>query len=239
MTSAGPLPYETVTARQHGQLAHSRQRAHAITRPSRISTTRSAAPATREEWVTITTVLPWRSRSCAQRVEHALLVAGVELAGRLVSQHQRRPPGVRGGDRDPLLLPARQRADTVPSPRPQTEHAQSVLSRARGIVVPGQAQRDRHVLPCRQRRPQVLALEHQRDLPCPVAGQPLLIEPPERALTGAHLPGRGLIERRRQRQHRALATPRGAEHRDQLASLHPQLQAPQRDRLNRAGADRS
>jgi hypothetical protein len=46
-----------------------------------------------------------------------LLAGGlVEVAGRLVGEHDGRVPGQRPGDRDPLLLAARQLAGAVASP---------------------------------------------------------------------------------------------------------------------------
>ena len=53
------------------------------------------------------------TRQAAQRSQDDVLVGGVELTGRLVGEDQRRPPGDGGGDRDPLLLAARERRGAV------------------------------------------------------------------------------------------------------------------------------
>ena len=73
------------------------------TTPSRISTMRWARWPTSWSWVITTTVSPsWCSSSIS--VEHLLAGRGVEVAGRLVAQHEGRPAHQGPGQRDPLTL---------------------------------------------------------------------------------------------------------------------------------------
>ena len=169
-----------------------------------------------------------------ERVEHEPLVGGVELTGRLVCEHEWRAARGRGGDRDPLLLATGQRAGSLPAAPPESERIERGLSGGARIRVARELQRDSHVLTRRQAGPQVVSLEHERDLPGAVPRKPDFVEQPERVLAGADFTGRGLVERRRQRQHRALAAAGGAEHGDQLATLDAELQAAQRNGLDRA-----
>ena len=76
--------------------------------PSRIEISRSAVAATRESWVTITQRLPGRAQAVEQP-EHVQGRGAVEVAGRLVGEHDERLVAERAGDRDPLTLAARER----------------------------------------------------------------------------------------------------------------------------------
>ncbi len=112
---------------------------HETALPSRISITRSTAAATRSEWVTTTTVR--LERSSAQRLEHELLVLLVELAGRLVGEHELRAARRGGGDRDALLLAARQRRGAVRPALAEPELRERGLGGLVGVGHAGEAQR--------------------------------------------------------------------------------------------------
>ena len=130
--------------------------------------------------MTTTTVRP--ARHAAARARRARpLVGGVELAGRLVGEHERRSARVRRGDRHPLLLAAGQRARAVRAAISEAERGQRGIGGAAWIWVSGQADRRCDVLARRQRRPQVVALEHERELARPVGGQLALVESLKRA----------------------------------------------------------
>ena len=58
-----------------------------------------------------------------QRLEHDTFVFGIELARRLVGEDELRATGRRRGDRDALLLPARQLSGTVAAAVLQPEAA--------------------------------------------------------------------------------------------------------------------
>ena len=76
---------------------------------------RSAAAATSSSWVTSRIVWP-PACSRAEQLEHLVAALGVERAGRLVGEQQRRLVGERAGDREPLALAAGQHARRVASP---------------------------------------------------------------------------------------------------------------------------
>ena len=68
---------------------------------------REARSATSLECVTMASVAPARLTRSSRR-EHLLLARGVEVAGRLVQQEHARADDERAGDRDALLLAARE-----------------------------------------------------------------------------------------------------------------------------------
>src|SRR5205085_9817297 len=123
-----------------------------------------------------------------------LLVAPVELRARLVRERERRLPRGRGRDRDPLLLAARQRAGTLPGSALQIEGVERSLHRRTAASVARQPQPERDVLACAQARPEVPALEDNRDLARPVGSQLRLPESGERAAKGDHVARRRLVE---------------------------------------------
>ena len=168
-----------------------------------------------------------------QSVEHDVLVALVELAGGLVGQHERRAARGRRGDRHPLLLAAREGVDAVVGAVAEPEGGQG---RVRIAVAPRQAERGGHVLVRAERRPEVAALEDERQVGGAKVRQLGLGQPAQRAPEHAHLAGRRLVEARRQREERALAAARRAEHGDRLAALDAQVEAAQGHRLRRPRA---
>ena len=186
--------------------------------------------------MTTTTVL---SRSERSRVSASSTICSLRASSSPVGSSASTSgaaAGVRRRDRHPLLLAAGQRAGSVPRPRAKAERSERVVRSATGSSRPASRSAGGDVLPRRQRRPQVVALEHERYLARAVGRELVVVEPLERALADPHLARRRLVERRRQRQHRALAAPGRPEHGDQLAALHAQLEAPQRDRLDRPRA---
>ena len=183
------------------------------TRPSRISTTRSAASATRGECVTTTTVLPNSSRSRRSAASTSSLVARVELRGRLVGEHERRLARRGGGDRDALLLAARERAGALAAAVAASPNASSAARPRRG-------RRRRPREPQRRRATFSRAVSVGQRLPLwktiatslrAVRGELALVEPCERAAEDAHLAGRRLVEPGGEVERRALARARRPE----------------------------
>ena len=78
------------------------------TRPSRRTSRASAIAASSASCVTSTIVVPRARWIVAQQLHDVTAVGGVEIAGRLVGQHDRRIVGQRARERDALLLAAGQ-----------------------------------------------------------------------------------------------------------------------------------
>src|SRR5690348_9332706 len=114
----------------------------------------------------------------------------------------------------------------------QVERAKRLIDR--GSDSPAstrEPQPDRNVLARAQARPQVAALEDDRDLARPICRQLRLAQPGERAPERDHITRRRLIQPGRKVQRRALPGTRRPKEGDQLARLDPKVEAPQRDRL--------
>src|SRR5947209_6706234 len=156
-----------------------------------------------------------------QSLEHDLLVVLVELASRLVREHQARAPRRRGGNRHALLLAAGERRRPVGAALGEAERSEASCGLRLGVVVATQPQRDRDVLLRGQRGPQVLALEDDRQVPRAIGGELGLVEPPQRTTPYAKLARGGLLQARSQREQGALATAGWPEDRDELAGLDP------------------
>ena len=107
------------------------QQVHAATRsrsrPSAISTMRSATLATLGSCVIRTIVCPDLLRP-RQDVEHLAARPGVEIAGGLVGQDHRGIGHQRAGDRDALLLAARELVGTVVHPVGETDLRERVAA---------------------------------------------------------------------------------------------------------------
>ena len=103
----------------------------------------------------------------AQQPEHLARAAGVEVAGRLVGEHDGRARRQRPRDRDPLLLAAGQLAGPVADPVGQAEHLDEVVD-PRALVggepAAGQLERQQHVLAHVEGRHQVEGLEDEADV---------------------------------------------------------------------------
>src|SRR5262249_49396690 len=156
------------------------------------------------------------------------------LRSRLVREHKRRAAGRGAGDRDALLLAAGERACPLVPAVPQVEAIEYPVDRVAELIAPsGESQSEGDVLSRAERRPEVSALEHDRNASRAIGGQLRLAEPCERAPTRDDVAGRRLLQPGGQVQRRALARPRGAQERDQLAFLDPQAQPPERDGLGR------
>ena len=92
-------------------------------RPSTSRISRRACAATSFSWVISTIVRP-EPVEPVQHGEHVGSGLGVEVAGRLVGQHQRRRGHQRPGHRDPLLLAAGELVRLVAGPVGQPDHVQ-------------------------------------------------------------------------------------------------------------------
>jgi hypothetical protein len=141
------------------------------------------------------------------------------------------------GDRNPLLLAARERARALPFPRLEIERVQSALRRISDLWPAGQPQPERDVLAGTQIGPQVAALEDECDLVCAIRRKLGLAEARERASEHDHVTGGRLVETGGEMQGGALTRARRPEECDELPGLDAQVESAQRHRLRRTGTE--
>ena len=110
-------------------------RSSPATRPSASPTARSSVPRRRRRGSPITSAKPNSRLERVDQVEHPRAGVGVEVAGRLVAQQQRRPLRKRARDRDTLRLAAgqlgRQRVELGREPDEREQ-----LGRSERVAVP-------------------------------------------------------------------------------------------------------
>ena len=104
----------------------------------------------------------------AEQLEHLVAALGVERAGRLVGEQQRRLVGERAGDREPLPLAAREHAGRVLRLVGEAEQVEQVAGAGLGALArrarDHRGQRD--VLEHAHALEQVEELEHDADVAC-------------------------------------------------------------------------
>ena len=101
---------------------------------------------------------------CAQDLEHLGRRRRVEVAGGLVGEEHRRAREERAGDRDALLLAARELRGPVRAPVGEPDLVEHALEPGRVDLLAGDPQRQRHVLLGGQHRQQVEELEDEADV---------------------------------------------------------------------------
>ena len=93
------------------------------------------------------------------------LVRRVEVAGRLVGEHDRRPRDERAGDRDALLLAAGELRRAVAEPLRRGRPCRISSSHPLGVrLAAGEREREHDVLGRREHRQQVEELEDEADV---------------------------------------------------------------------------
>src|SRR5262249_27669006 len=126
--------------------------------------------------------------------EDARLVVDVELARRLVGEHERRRSRGCGRDRRALLLASGQRARPVTSSVREPDQRKRRLGGGPRTPRAGEIHRGRHVFLRRQELQKVVEVEDKRHLPTAVARELGLVEPVERRAERADLAGGRLVE---------------------------------------------
>ena len=142
----------------------------------------------------------------AQELEHLMAGLGVEIAGGLVGEQQLRVVHERAGDRQPLLLAARELPGAPPGGLLEAElRDQPARSRRCAVAVGAEPRGQQHVLLARQLRDQVEELEHEAHVPAAQLGEPPLFLPLEPIAGELDAPGVGRVESAQQVQQRGLA----------------------------------
>ena len=148
-----------------------------------------------------------------RRVAHGRAQPVVEVAERLVEQHDRRPRGQRAGEGHPLLLPAGQLVGVAATVVGQVDELEQ-LGDARGAVTPARHP-EGDVVGDPQVGEQRRVLEDDPDAAV-LRGHPRAAARDDPA-ADEHLPGVGLEQARGEHQQRRLAAAAGADERDELA----------------------
>ncbi len=171
----------------------------------------------------------------AEDAQHLAARLRVEVAGRLVGEHELGREKQGAGDRDPLLLAAGElggeMVDAVAQPDPVEQHACAL---AHGRVAPlGDDRGQGHVLLRGERREQVEELEDEADVVAAQLGQLLVVEPLVVAAGDGDRPGGRRFERPDDVQQGALPGARRSHDRDHLARLDHEVDAVEGAHLDR------
>ena len=173
-----------------------------------------------------------REAHVANEVEDVFAGAAVEVAGRLVGQQYRRAIGERAGQRNTLLLAARELRRTMVETLAQADALQRFADalRALGAIDFGEAHRQLNVLRDGHRRDEMEGLEDHADIVAAIAREVLGRHLREIAPLHDDRAGSWSIETGEQVEQRRFAGSGLAEKRDELAATDGQ-----RDSVN--GAD--
>ena len=153
----------------------------------------------------------------------------VEVAGRLVGEQQARLQNQRPGQRDPLLLAARELAGLVIEAVAEPDDLQHLARLGLGLFARLAMDQARHrgVLQRGEFGQEVMELEDEADAVVAEAGQVLLAHREGVLSLEQHRPGGRRIERADHVQERALAHAAGADERGHLAGLEAEAGAAQ------------
>ena len=187
--------------------------------PSRIEISRSAVAAIRASWVTMTSVCPASCR-LLEKPQHVQGGGAVEVAGRLVGEHDHRLVAQRPGDRDPLPLPAGQRRGQEAAPgrraRPAPA-ARSARRRAARGERPASSAGSSTFSTAVSSSIRWKAWKTKPTVAPPHPGQRLLAQLVDAAPGQPHLPAGGPVQPAEQVQQRRLPAAARPHHRHRLA----------------------
>jgi hypothetical protein len=162
----------------------------------------------------------------AHELEHVARRLGVEIAGRLVGQNERRAARERACDRDALLLASGQLRRLVVHAMFEPDRAQQLPGpsfdhrRWEAFVPPSG---EHHVLECSERREQVMKLEHEAERSSPESGEPDIVELGCVRTSEDHATTRRALEQTDHVEQRTLARSRWANERRELARSEAQV----------------
>ncbi|OIQ85710.1 hypothetical protein GALL_324590 [mine drainage metagenome] len=171
-----------------------------------------------------------------QQREHVVGAVRVEVAGRLVGQHQRRARQQRTGDRHALLLPTRKLAGPARRVTPKADRIEQFLRTPAQRAVVARAlhqRRHHHVVEHAESLDQVVELEHETDRAAAQRGARGVIERARRAAGQIQLAGGRRVEQADHVEQRGLARTRRADQRGELAALQLEVDSVQHFGLQR------
>ena len=163
-------------------------------RPSARKTTASADAAAFGSWVTITTVWLETVDCLSQEREDLLAGLGVERSCRLVGEDDLGPGDQGAGDRDALLLAAREFSRSVLDACRKADAPGNLDQPVLGDRPFGESKRERDVLLDGQGRDEVERLENEADALAAQPAQRVFVEAREIHLGQMHVPDRGPVE---------------------------------------------
>ncbi len=167
--------------------------------------------------VTMTSVEPCVRLSSKIRSHHAVAGRRVEAAGRLVGEQDRRFGDEGAGQRDALLLAARQRLRIVTLACRQADLRQHRRRLRANAVGAGQLERQHHVLERVEMAEQLERLEHEADAARTQLRAPVLVERREVGAEQRDATAGRAIESGQQSEQRRLSGTGRADDRDRLA----------------------
>ena len=154
----------------------------------------------------------------SQQLHDVAPVCRVQVARRFVGEHDRRIVGERAGERDALLLAARQLRGIVMRAAGQSDFLEQRRGALPRVGDAGDFHRHGHVLVRGQRRNEVEELEHEADLLAAQAREAVFVELRDVDLIDQHLAGRRLVEARDEPEQRRFAAARRPDDGDELTS---------------------
>ena len=141
----------------------------------------------------------------------------VEVPRRLVGEEERGARPERPGERDPLLLAARQLRGVVVAPLAEPDGGEELRRPRAGSGVTGQLEREEDVLPRGQVREELVRLEYETDLPPTEKGELVLGHPVDRLPFEEDLPPRRAVQPGHEAEEGRLPAAGGAEDGGELA----------------------
>ena len=170
---------------------------------------------------------PLGTAEVPEHVEDLAAAARVEVAGRLVGEHQLGLEQERPGDRDALLLAAGELCRRVLGAVAEAHQLQQLMGAPadRAVGAAGDEPGQQHVLLRAQRAEQVEELEDEADVVAAQLRQRLVVGAVVAAARDGDGAGRWRLERADDVQQRALARARRPHDRDHLAGRHHEVDA--------------
>ena len=164
-----------------------------------------------------------------QLLHHLLAACRIQRSGRLVGQDHLPAVDQCPRNRHPLLLAARelvgQVLQTIRQPQPREQGSRTLVPRP--FTHARIAGRHRHVVQCRGRADQVVALEDEAEHLAPQRGQRIVVQPRDRLALEQVLAAAGPVQAAQDVHQRRLARARRADDGHVLARLDPKVNAVQ------------